>query len=167
MKRRKHRTYTAKIKRPGGTAEIRVNCVAGQCRAVFKTNIPGLSAAHLHSSVKGKPGPILHWLGTSRAWANGVAQNTPISNYPCCNNSRCTLAAPRGTRRIAKKITKTFKLGQKKCRKCHPLDGNLSKMFLVVHGTNYKTAKGCTRSRKKNGIDVVGAAKLKQVRGSQ
>ena len=63
---------------------------------------------------------------------------------------------------MARKITTTFKLGKNKCGKCRPLNGILSKMFLVIHGTNYKTARGCTRSKKKKGIDVVGAAKLKQ-----
>jgi hypothetical protein len=161
--KRSRRVYSARIKTIRGTARVKVSqSKSGICTAMFNTTIRGLSAAHLHANVGGKPGPILHWLGTTQKWAEGVAQNTPLSNSPCCNNRLCTLAAPSNTPRMRQKITRTLRLGRNKCKGCRSLKGNLANMFLVLHGTKYKTVKNCKQSHKsKSGLNVVGVARLR------
>ena len=59
-------------------------------------NLSGVSAIHIHVNDKGKPGPVLAWLGTTIQWQRGVAQTAQGGNSPCCTktNPMCILASP-------------------------------------------------------------------------
>jgi len=58
-------------------------------------DLTNVSAIHIHSDLPGAP--ILVWLATSPQWERGVAQTTPLANYPCCltpNSQKCSLLSP-------------------------------------------------------------------------
>jgi len=125
-------------------------------------NLEGVSAIHIHANVNGSPGPILGWLGTTQQWQDGVKQNTPDTNAPCCikNNPKCSLTAPIGIPLLSvemEKTQKTFtfykKCGTQKCKsECMWIKNG---SFLVVHGFKFQQLVDGVLTKGKPGLDVI------------
>jgi hypothetical protein len=125
-------------------------------------DLAGVSAIHIHANENGSPGPILGWLGTTQQWQDGVKQNTPGTNSPCCtkNNPKCILTAPNGTPFLSvemEKMEKTFtfykKCGTQKCKsECMWIKNG---SFLVVHGFNFQQVVDGNLTNGKPGLDII------------
>jgi hypothetical protein len=122
-------------------------------------DLNGVSAIHIHNNNNGSPGPILAWLGTTEEWQQGVTQNTPGKNCPCCNNNNplCTLAAPKGTPKIMNlsKSKKYFNVKNKSCNKSCPWIQKGT--FLVIHGFNFQRVENGELTKENPGLDVIAA----------
>jgi len=120
-------------------------------------DLTGVSAIHIHVNNNGMPGPILAWLGTTKEWQLGVAQNTPGSNSPCCytQNPLCTLAAPEGTPNInnLSNSVMTFQFSNKNCNSGCPWIENGT--LLDVHGFNFQKVIDCKLTSEKPGADMI------------
>uniref|UniRef100_A0A6C0KQS5 Uncharacterized protein n=1 Tax=viral metagenome TaxID=1070528 RepID=A0A6C0KQS5_9ZZZZ len=120
-------------------------------------DLHGVSAIHIHTNNNGSPGQIIAWLGTSEQWQQGVFQNTPGKNSPCCNknNSLCTLAAPNDTPNILNlsNSKKTFNVKNKSCNKSCPWIQKGT--FLVIHGFNFQRVENGELTNELPGIDVI------------
>jgi hypothetical protein len=139
--------------------------------AIFSPRIlHDVTAVHIHSNVNNAPGPIIAWLLTTSQWQNGVLQQTPGKNSPCCNvstGSTCRLAAPPGTLTIDSIKPNTsyhFKIPRKYCGfSCPGITKNSPFAFLVIHGTNFQyVTNGCLSAGKPQ-LDVLLASPLMQV----
>lgn len=130
-----------------------------------------ISALHIHSNVKGQPGPILVWLMTTPKWQSGVLQLTPGKNSPCCikmSGSHCALVAPDGTsfldslspRRLYKKIISKNVCGNT----CPGITQERPHGFLVVHGDKFQKVDddGCLTNGEP-GLDVLIATPLERL----
>lgn len=124
---------------------------------VHYKDLTGVSGIHIHVNKKGMPGPILAWLGTTKEWALGVAQNTPGSNAPCCtkNNPLCTLAAPKGTPDInnLSNTVMTFKVNNENCDNSCPWIENGT--LLDVHGFNFQKVINGKLTSEKPSADMI------------
>jgi len=122
-------------------------------------DLKGVSAIHIHVNNNGSPGPIIAWLGTTEEWQQGVIQNTPGKNSPCCNynNPLCTLAAPKGTPKIMNlsKSKKYFNIENNSCNKSCPWIKNGT--FLVIHGFNFQKVENGELTKENTGLDVIAA----------
>ena len=122
-------------------------------------DLKGVSAIHIHVNNNGSPGPIIAWLGTTEEWQQGVIQNTPGKNSPCCNynNPLCTLAAPKGTPKIMNlsKSKKYFNIENNSCNKSCPWIKNGT--FLVIHGFNFQKVENGELTKENPGLDVIAA----------
>jgi hypothetical protein len=124
---------------------------------VYFKDLTGVSAIHIHVNNKGMPGPILAWLGTTKEWNLGVAQNTPGSNSPCCakNNPLCTLAAPKSTPNInnLSNSVMNFTVSNENCDNSCPWIENGA--LLDVHGFNFQKVINGKLTSEKPGADMI------------
>ena len=122
-------------------------------------DLNGVSAIHIHINNNGSPGPIIAWLGTTEEWQQGVIQNTPGKNSPCCNNNNplCTLAAPKGTPKIMNlsNSKKYFNVKNNSSNKSCPWIKNGT--FLVIHGFNFQKVENGELTKENPGLDVIAA----------
>jgi len=120
-------------------------------------DLTGVSAIHIHVNNNGTPGPILAWLGTTDDWQQGVTQNTPGTNSPCCNinNPLCSLIAPLGTPNINNLSNSVMKYTVKNncCNKYCPWIE--SGTLLDVHGLNFQKVINCQLTKEKPGLDLI------------
>ena len=151
---------------------VDLDCGETSCKgtARFTKRAGRLTAAHIHKNVGGKPGPILHWLGTTSKWNHGAHQMTPGANAPCCSNKRCDMVAPKGTRNMKNKGTRRFRFNPKiaSCSKSKRKCAAHKKMgdnILVVHGKNFRSygRKGC-KTKGPIGVDPLGMKKFTRSR---
>ena len=123
---------------------------------VHYKDLTNVSAIHIHTNNNGSPGPILAWLGTSKEWQQGVAQNTPGGNSPCGsdNNPLSTLAAPQGTPYINNlaNSTRTFTVTNKTSKLC-PWIGNGT--VVCCHGFNFQKVINGQLTNEKPGADMI------------
>lgn len=128
---------------------------------------PKIGAIHLHKNKEGVPGPIIQWLATTPEWEHGVAQNTPLSNSPCCSNRMCTLNAPHGTPCVRNMIGYTIEFDYPflSCD-CQGLDcdisENFSENFLVVYGKNFQQVKNGCPTSVQPGLDLLSSEQLSE-----
>lgn len=120
-------------------------------------DLTGVSAIHIHVNNNGMPGPILAWLGTTDEWQQGITQNTPGTNSPCCNenNPLCTLVAPSGTPNINNLSNSLMKYTVKNnyCNKgCPWIEAGT---LLDVHGFNFQKVINCQLTKEKPGLDLI------------
>ena len=128
------------------------------------TDLSGLSGIHIHANNNGKPGPIIAWLVTTPEWQNGVMQNKPNSNSPCCKNNLCNLIAPKGTPFLhqlknRERIFKEYKCNS--CTKCPWIDNGA---LLVLHGTNFQTDINGVKTKGSPGIDIMEIIPFNKIR---
>lgn len=119
-------------------------------------NLADVSAVHIHTNNNGSPGPIIAWLGTTEEWQQGVKQNTPGTNSPCCNvnNPLCTLAAPVGTPLIQEltNSVRTFTITNSCGKDCPWIENGT---LLVIHGYNFQRVVDGKLTNEKPGIDPI------------
>jgi len=128
-------------------------------KAIFG-NVQDLSGIHIHTNNDGMSGPILAWLGTSIEWNSGITQNTPLTNYPCCNescqngNNMCLLTSPTGTPFTNKLSFSTVKYIIKRnvCESCPWISGGTR---LDTHGKNFQQYINCKIIGDTPGIDML------------
>jgi hypothetical protein len=122
-------------------------------------DLTGVSAIHIHTNNNGYPGQILAWLGTSKEWQQGVAQNTPGANSPCGteNNPLCTFAAPYGTPYIndLSNTTRKFTVTNNNSKQCPWIKNGT---FLDVHGFNFQKVINGQLTNEKPGADIISQA---------
>lgn len=152
--------------------KIAMSCDGFTCKGVMSVSADvknTLSAIHIHKNINGQAGPITIWLATSPEWENGVVQNTPLANSPCCNNRMCTANAPPGTPLIKNIAGKTipfefdFRSNNCKLAKCDFLE-NFDKSFLNVHGKKFQQVINGCPTKDKPGLDTTGSVMLKQLK---
>lgn len=134
-------------------------------KAVFSDLIKNdISAVHIHSNVNGSPGPILVWLLTSQKWQNGVLQQTPAKNAPCCSNATCSLIAPSNTLDVSSVQSNkiyTINITKKYCGfDCPGITIQSPFAFLVIHGVNFQTVMNGCLSSGQPVLDVLEATPL-------
>ena len=143
---------------------VDVSLIINSDKETMKINVNykdlnGVSAIHIHNNNNGKPGQIIGWLGTSKEWQQGVLQNTPGKNCPCCNinNPLCILAAPKGTPNIKSlsKRNKSLSNKNKSINKTCPWIKNGA--FLVIHGNNFQRVSNGKLTNEKPGLDILEA----------
>ena len=120
-------------------------------------DLKGVSAIHIHNNENGSPGQIIAWLGTTDEWQNGVLQNTPGKNSPCCTagDPLAKLAAPNGTPNIINLSNSmmTFDVTKSNCnKKCTWINNGA---FLVVHGFNFQRMENGELTSGKPGLDIL------------
>jgi hypothetical protein len=119
-------------------------------------NLKDVSAVHIHTNNNGSPGPIIAWLGTTEEWQQGVTQNTPGKNSPCCNvnNPLCTLAAPIDTPLIQEltNSVRTFTVTNTCGKDCPWIENGT---LLVIHGYNFQRVVNGKLTKEAPGIDPI------------
>jgi hypothetical protein len=119
-------------------------------------DLKDVSAVHIHTNNNGSPGPIIAWLGTTDEWQQGVTQNTPGKNSPCCNvnNPLCTLAAPMGTPLIQEltNSVRTFTITNSCSKDCPWIENGT---LLVIHGYNFQRVVNGKLTKDAPGIDPI------------
>lgn len=129
-------------------------------KAIF-ANVKDLSGIHIHTNNDGESGPILAWLGTSVEWNSGITQNTPLTNYPCCNesscqstNKMCLLTSPVGTplTNVLSFSTEKYIVKRSVCESC-PWISNGAR--LDIHGKNFQQYINCEIIGDTPGIDML------------
>ena len=117
-------------------------------------NCKKVSAVHIHQNKNGQPGPILSWVASSDQWNSGVLQNKRGTNKPCCANEiKCSLVAPKGTRKLKSNISIN---GSNKIKKQKGCKGTKPGLFLVIHGKNFQfKKKNKTLSKGKPGLNII------------
>ena len=117
-------------------------------------NCKKVSAVHIHQNKNGQPGPILSWIATSNQWNSGVLQNKRGINKPCCaNEKKCSLVAPKGTRKVKSHITIK---GSNTIRKQKGCKGTKPGVLLVIHGKKFQFKnKNKTLSKGKPGLNII------------
>jgi hypothetical protein len=118
-----------------------------------------VSAVHIHQNKNGKPGPILSWIATTPQWQAGVLQNKVNINKPCCaKENKCSLIAPKGTKKVKSNITIRKRTKIPRANGCKGIKPGV---FLVVHGKKFKyMKKNKTLSKGKPQLDVIKVSKF-------
>ncbi len=134
-----------------------VNLIINKKRLTYKAKLKNskkVSAVHIHQNKHGKPGPILSWIATSDQWNSGVLQNKPNINKPCCGKElKCSLVAPKGTRKVKSNVTIK---GSNSIRKQKGCTGTKPGVLLVIHGKKYQyRKKNKTLSKGKPGLNII------------
>ena len=131
-------------------------------------NLSGVSAIHIHVNNKGKPGPVLAWMGTTIQWQRGVAQTNPNGNSPCCtiNNPQCILASPPniGTPYLSSQLEnteKTFVFLNEYVNGGCPWINNGT--LLDIHGFNFQENINGKLTDKKPGADIIYQSEFVQI----
>ena len=131
-------------------------------------NLSGVSAIHIHVNNKGKPGPVLAWMGTTIQWQRGVAQTNPNGNSPCCtkNNPLCILASPPniGTPYLSSHLEnteKTFVFYNEYVNGSCPWINNGT--LLDIHGFNFQENINGKLTDKKPGADIIYQSEFVQI----
>ena len=130
-------------------------------------DLTGVSAAHIHVNNNGSPGQILAWLGTTPQWQQGVLQNTPGKNAPCCFNKKnpfCTLAAPSDTPDINElsNTVMNFTVTNNSCNSGCPWIENGT--LLDFHGFNFQQIINCKLTNEKPGLDLISNTAFTEVK---
>jgi hypothetical protein len=128
-------------------------------------DLKGISGIHIHTNNNGKPGNIIAWLGTTDEWQDGVKQNTPGINAPCCNSNQklCTLVAPKDTPYLSTLEYKKRVFSIKRCMNCEKCPWIENGTLLVIHGTHFQYDIDGIKNNMKPGIDVVEVVPLTRI----
>lgn len=153
LKRLSTRNKTFKASNKYASVLLKINKNRLTYKAKLK-NSKKVSAVHIHQNKNGKPGPILSWVASSDQWNSGVLQNKRCMNKPCCSTEKkCSLVAPKGTRKVKSYITIN---GSNKIRKQKGCKGTKPGVLLVIHGKKFQyRKKNNTLSKGKPGLNII------------